>query len=185
MGFVSVEKWPRHQVKPTVVIIGAGIAGLVAAYELKKRGVRVTVLESDSRVGGRIKTEILNGIDIDQGAQFLSTAYSTLIPLINDLGLNQYLVEVAPWTGLVQNGQVHRIRSDNPLSFFTSGVLPWNEWVRFVWRGLKFVWSVRGYKTGDYSSWHFFDDQDAGEWIEGYFGKRAKDSLFEPFFHGL
>lgn len=170
---------------PRVVVIGAGIAGLVAAYELKKRGVQVTVLESDSRVGGRLSTENINGISIDQGAQFLSTSYSTLNPIINDLGLNNYLVEVAPWTGLVCNGKIHRIRSDHPLTLLTSGVLPWNEWLSFIWRGLKFAWSIRGCKKGDYSSRHLFDDQDAAEWIEVYFGKRARDSLFEPFFHGL
>src|SRR4051812_986294 len=37
----------------SVVILGAGIAGLVSAYELKKAGYRVTVLEARDRIGGR------------------------------------------------------------------------------------------------------------------------------------
>jgi monoamine oxidase len=41
---------------PSVVILGAGIAGLVAAYELQKAGYRVSVLEAADRIGGRVWT---------------------------------------------------------------------------------------------------------------------------------
>ena len=46
----------RHQAPRRVVVIGAGLAGLVAAFELKRQGHRVTVLEAQNRVGGRIYT---------------------------------------------------------------------------------------------------------------------------------
>ena len=39
-----------------VIIVGAGMAGLVAAYELKRAGHRVTIVETQDRVGGRVKT---------------------------------------------------------------------------------------------------------------------------------
>ena len=41
-------------VKPKVVIIGAGFAGLAAAYRLKQKGCQVVILESRNRVGGRV-----------------------------------------------------------------------------------------------------------------------------------
>ncbi|MGC2493796.1 MAG: FAD-dependent oxidoreductase [Candidatus Binatus sp.] len=40
-----------------VVVVGAGMAGLSAAYRLRKAGVDVTVLESNDHVGGRVRTE--------------------------------------------------------------------------------------------------------------------------------
>jgi oxygen-dependent protoporphyrinogen oxidase len=184
-GQETVRELSQQRSKPAIVVIGAGIAGLVAAYNLKKQGFSVTVLESDSRVGGRMKTANLDGVETDLGAQFLSTSYSTLIPLINELGLGKYLVEVAPWTGFIQNGNVYRIRSDNLLTLLTSGAMKWKEWLLFNWRGLKIIWSIRNFKTGDYSSWHPFDDQDAAVWIEAHFGKWARDYIYEPFFHGL
>jgi monoamine oxidase len=47
---------PRAAGRPSVVILGAGIAGLVSAYELQKAGYRVTVLEARNRIGGRVWT---------------------------------------------------------------------------------------------------------------------------------
>ena len=171
--------------KAKVVVIGAGIAGLVAAYTLKKRGIQVTVLESESRVGGRMKTEKLSGHDIDQGAQFLSSSYSHLLPLIKELGMEQSVVGVAPWTGFVRGGEVRRVRSDKLSSLLWSGVLKWDEWLHLILQGVKLIWSVRGFQTGNYSSWHQIDDQDASEWVAEYFGTNVREYLFEPFFQGL
>jgi len=52
---------------PRVVIIGAGPAGLTAAYELTKSGVTSTVLEADSVVGGISRTEVRDGWRFDIG----------------------------------------------------------------------------------------------------------------------
>jgi len=52
---VGAEKFAMARVsgRPSVVILGAGIAGLVSAYELQRAGYRVTVLEARERIGGR------------------------------------------------------------------------------------------------------------------------------------
>jgi len=65
-----------------VIVVGAGIAGLTAAYHLQNNGVDVVVLESSSRVGGRMVTDVVDGYVIDGGAQFLSSSHPILSMLI-------------------------------------------------------------------------------------------------------
>ncbi|MDP2883771.1 MAG: FAD-dependent oxidoreductase [Ignavibacteria bacterium] len=69
----------------SVVVVGAGIAGLTAAYRLSKLGVDVTVLEASERVGGRMSTVRRDGYLIDRGAQFLSDGHSVICELISEL----------------------------------------------------------------------------------------------------
>jgi protoporphyrinogen oxidase len=58
-----------------VIIIGAGISGLIAAIELEKQGVQPVIYEASDRVGGRVKTDKLDGFKLDHGFQVLLTAY--------------------------------------------------------------------------------------------------------------
>jgi polyamine oxidase len=55
----------------TVVVIGAGMAGLAAAANLAKRGLKVVVLESRRRIGGRMKTDRSFGCAVDLGASWI------------------------------------------------------------------------------------------------------------------
>lgn len=61
-----------------IVIIGAGVAGLVAAIELEKKGYQPEILEATDRVGGRVKTDYKDGYQFDHGFQVLLTAYPEL-----------------------------------------------------------------------------------------------------------
>lgn len=71
-----------------VVIIGAGISGLVAATLLAQKGYRVTVLESRDRVGGRTLSKTFHGVAFDLGGQFVSTLHTRLRAWIRRLGLH-------------------------------------------------------------------------------------------------
>ncbi len=61
--------------KPEVIIIGAGISGLTAAVYLHKMGKKVLILEATDRVGGRIKTDVVDGFRFDHGFQVLLDSY--------------------------------------------------------------------------------------------------------------
>ncbi len=56
-------------------IIGGGVSGLVAAQVLENHGFEPTIIESTDRVGGRVKTDRLNGYQLDHGFQVLLTSY--------------------------------------------------------------------------------------------------------------
>mgnify|MGYP003336186047 FL=1 len=55
-----------------VLIIGAGMAGLTAAVELKRAGRRVLVLDKARGVGGRLASRRIDGATFDHGAQFIT-----------------------------------------------------------------------------------------------------------------
>jgi len=57
------------------IIVGAGIAGLTAAYYLQKANKNYTILEASDRIGGRIKTDESNGFIMDRGFQVFLTSY--------------------------------------------------------------------------------------------------------------
>jgi protoporphyrinogen oxidase len=58
-----------------IYIVGAGISGLVAAYELERAGYNPIILEASDGVGGRVRTDEFKGYLLDRGFQVLLTAY--------------------------------------------------------------------------------------------------------------
>jgi len=60
---------------PDVVVVGAGLAGLACALHLHDAGARVRVLEASDGVGGRVRTDVVDGFRLDRGFQVLLTAY--------------------------------------------------------------------------------------------------------------
>ncbi|WP_035775723.1 NAD(P)/FAD-dependent oxidoreductase [Arthrobacter sp. H5] len=73
-----------------VVVIGAGPSGLTAAWELKKAGLSVAVLEARDRVGGRTWTDTIDGAVLEIGGQWVSPDQAALIPLLEELGLETF-----------------------------------------------------------------------------------------------
>ena len=59
--------------KTDVLVIGAGISGLIAARKLQENGLRVTVVDKNPKTGGRLATEEINSGLADLGAQFFTT----------------------------------------------------------------------------------------------------------------
>jgi phytoene dehydrogenase-like protein len=60
---------------PDVLIIGAGLSGLACARQLHRRGLSVQILEASDRVGGRVRTDEVEGFKLDRGFQVMLTAY--------------------------------------------------------------------------------------------------------------
>jgi monoamine oxidase len=74
-----------------VVVVGAGFAGLMAAWRLTQRGCDVTVLEARDRVGGRVWSQELIPGDrrtvIERGAEFVLDGYDVLREVLAELDL--------------------------------------------------------------------------------------------------
>ncbi len=87
--------------KMHIIVVGAGFAGLAAAYELSNSGFAVTVLEARQRVGGRVwSTKLSNGAIVEMGGEWISAGEKNIFKLAKRLNLN-----------LVQIGVDFKIRS--------------------------------------------------------------------------
>jgi protoporphyrinogen oxidase len=80
-----------------VVVVGAGLAGLACARHLTARGVEVRVLEAGDAVGGRVRTDVVDGFTLDRGFQVLNTGYPELARVVDldALDLQSFDPEVA------------------------------------------------------------------------------------------
>ena len=90
-----------------VVIVGAGLAGLSAAREIQRHGHSVIVLESSDAVGGRVRTDIVDGFQLDRGFQVMLTAYPELQSQVDMRALD--LRPFDPGALVWRNGKGHAV----------------------------------------------------------------------------
>ncbi len=95
--------------KPTVIIIGAGFAGLAAANYLHKKNIDFVILEARNRISGRVFSHSMDeqeNLVIELGAEWVGNSHTRLQNLCNDFGLelqnNQFE------TNLIFKGQYHK-----------------------------------------------------------------------------
>lgn len=81
LALLSATVWFFYRVQDSIVVrrsilvVGAGLSGLVAAQVLQQKGCEVRVLENLDRIGGRIRTDLVDGFLLDHGFQVFLTAY--------------------------------------------------------------------------------------------------------------
>jgi oxygen-dependent protoporphyrinogen oxidase len=75
-----------------VLVVGGGMTGLSAAYELARSGVRTTVVEASDRLGGKVYTERVDGLLIDRGPDSFVSYRPAATELARELGIGDALV---------------------------------------------------------------------------------------------
>src|SRR5215211_8086376 len=104
-----------------VAIVGAGVSGLSAAYELRKRKRSVAVLERELRAGGIILTERVGEFIVDAGPDALLVQKPAAVALCNELGIGDRLIPTKlPRTAYVlRDGELHPLSGASILGFPT------------------------------------------------------------------
>jgi oxygen-dependent protoporphyrinogen oxidase len=102
-----------------VAIVGGGIAGLAAAWELQRRGVAVCLLEAAARLGGVILTERFDGWTIDAGPDSILVQKPAAVSLCRELGIADRLhPTLTPRTAYVlREGHLHPLLPGSALGF--------------------------------------------------------------------
>ena len=92
-----------------VIVIGAGIAGLTAAFRLQKLGCEVTVLEQQPHPGGRMITKERQGYRIDVAASVLSKSYGQMLSLVAEAGLMDQTQATNDVLAVYREGVIHHL----------------------------------------------------------------------------
>jgi protoporphyrinogen oxidase len=170
-----------------VGIVGAGIAGLTAGYELAKKGHQVTVYEAHEYAGG-----IAAGFRGDPSWEWeLEHFYhhwfasdDELIDLINELGARDRLFFRRPTTSLYHDGELYALDSPVPwLSFLPFP--PIHRAIRVLqFSPISFVDRLRAGLVGAYLTlvrdWRPLEKVTAHEWMRRAVGERAYNVLWRP-----
>jgi oxygen-dependent protoporphyrinogen oxidase len=96
-----------------VIVVGAGPAGLAAAFRLQQRAFQVTVLEAEDHVGGRVQSTKRDGFTVDRGATILPETYDQVHKIIADAGLTGEVVQGGAVIGFTKPDGIHYLDSDH------------------------------------------------------------------------
>lgn len=124
-----------------VVIVGAGLAGLTAAYRLRQNGIVATVYEASSRLGGRCwtnRTTFAEGQIAERGGELIDQYHSNIRQLAQELGLALDNVVAAEPNGT------------EPFYFFDGSAYPYADALddmKAVWQTIKRDYVEAGYPT--------------------------------------
>jgi oxygen-dependent protoporphyrinogen oxidase len=164
-----------------VAIVGGGIAGLAAAYELSRRGVSVVVLERAPRAGGVILSEEIDGFTIDGGPDALLIQKPEGIALCGELGLGGRLVPTKlPRVAYIQRGgRLHALPAASVLGIPTRPG-PFVRTSLFTWAGKLRMGAELFIPPRRTDA-----DESIGSFMTRRFGREATTFLAEPLLAGI
>ena len=147
---------------PRTVVIGAGFTGLSAAIELARRGVAVTILESDPEVGGLAGSFEVNGERLEKFYHHWFTNDRHVGDLVAELGDQDRIVYRPTRTGMYFANRIFRLSS--PLDVLKVTPLP------FVDRVMLGVLALRARGVTD---WRALESETAEVWLFRLGGERV------------
>jgi oxygen-dependent protoporphyrinogen oxidase len=164
-----------------IAVVGGGITGLAAAYELQRRGLSVSVLEAAPRAGGVIATERFDGWVVDAGPDSLLAQKPGAVALCRELGLADRLVStLTPRTAYVlRNGRLHPLVEGSFLGF-PIGVRALAGSTLFSTSG-----KLRMACEAIVPRSHGDEDESIASFVRRRFGQEAVDYLADPLLAGI
>ncbi|MET1015608.1 MAG: protoporphyrinogen oxidase [Leifsonia flava] len=167
---------PRH-----VVVVGGGVAGLVAALDCARVGIRVTVIERAEAPGGAVATETVAGIRVDTGAESYATRGGSVRAVVDSLGLGDAVVTPAAagaWVRLADGRSAPLPKAgllgipSNPLADDVRRVIGWRGAIRAYLDRLRPVLTIG-------------QEHNLGDLVRRRMGRAVLDSLVAPVTRGV
>jgi len=152
-----------------IIVLGAGLAGLSASYDLARQGHRVTLLEAAPDFGGLASSIQIEGQLIERFYHFICRSDQYLIELIQELGLNEGLNWQPTRTAFYYNGNHYRF--GRPIDLMRFKPVPWLQRLRFGFHILRSYYR---------SNWKWLDEIPAKAWLIENIGEEAYNIIWHP-----
>jgi protoporphyrinogen/coproporphyrinogen III oxidase len=166
-----------------VAIVGGGISGLAAAYELHESGVEFTLFEASDRLGGVIRTERVGDFLMEAGPDSWLSEKPAARELCAELGIESELIgsnDARRKTHVLVGGRLIPLPDGlqffvptNPAATFLSPLFPAKSKMRFVRE-----WLAEARKGND-------EDESVADFVARHFGREVVDRLAEPLLAGV
>ena len=156
-----------------VGIIGAGAAGLAAAYELGKHGHQASVYERAPFLGGQASTFDVGGSRLERGYHHWFTSDTDIIDLVEEIGLGHQIRWIDSTVGTLYDGKIYNFVTPMDLLRFTPLSLP--DRIRL---GLLTLYLQRK------KNWRSYENITADEWLRKHAGKRGYEVFWGPMLRG-
>lgn len=165
-----------------IYIIGAGISGLIAAYELERVGFSPIILESGKAVGGRVRSDYQDGFVFDRGFQVLLTAYPEAQRYLDYDSLR--LKKFEPGAIILRPGNTFTIHDPlrSPLKIVSMAFSSVGSFMDKI-RIFKLIQSLKNKSDEEI----FIEpDKTTLQFLKDYgFSEKMIENFFMPFFRGI
>lgn len=169
------------QQQPSIVILGAGLSGLACARVLARAGLRFTLYEAADAVGGRVRSDRVDGFTLDRGFQVFLPAYPEARRVLDYEGLK--LRPFYRGAEVYFKGAFHRLADPfsqpfDALRHIQDPLVPWRDkWLSLVLR--KETFGIRKVARS-------LPEMRTEEFLRDFgFSEEFLDRFFRPFFGGV
>ena len=152
-----------------VIVIGGGVGGLAAAWELVLAGHTVSLYEAGPVLGGQVRTFDVGGGRLESFYHHLFRSDTEIVKLIDELGLSEELEWIDSSLGLLAGGRQYPFIGALDLLRFSMVSLPTR-----LRLGLAALWLRRT------TNWRAYEGRTAKQWIERWVGREGYERVWGP-----
>jgi protoporphyrinogen oxidase len=156
-----------------VCIVGGGVAGMTTAYRLMQGGHEVALYEASDQLGGLVRTFEVGGTRLESYYHHLFSTDTTILSLIDELGLGDRMQWIESKVGWFDNGRVYPFVT--PLDLARFSPLPLVDRIKL---GLMAV-RLRGRED-----WREFEQITCKDWIEKNVSRKVFEKMWGPLLQG-